>query len=168
MPIPDRVPFEQAGGFPEVFSTAYDVLFTRAHLSVGERVVVSGAAGGVGTAAVELADAAGAFVVTTVRNTDHHEAVRMLGADVVVEPDGVAEHGPFDVSLELVGVPGVATVVPLLATGGRIVVIGVGAGAKVEVNLLELMWAWGFLTGSTLRTRTEAEKAAVARESRPR
>ena len=52
---------------------------------------------------------------------------------------------------------------PLLATGGRIVVIGVGAGAKVEVNLLELMWARAFLTGSTLRTRTEAEKAAVAR-----
>ncbi len=163
VPIPDRVPFEQAGGFPEVFSTAYDALFTRAHLSVGERVVVSGAAGGVGTAAVQLAHAAGAFVVTTVRNTDHHEAVRMLGADVVVEPDGVAEHGPFDVSLELVGAPGVATVVPLLATGGRIVVIGVGAGAKVEVNLLELMWARAFLTGSTLRTRTEAEKAAVAR-----
>jgi NADPH:quinone reductase-like Zn-dependent oxidoreductase len=164
VPVPPQVPFEQAGGFPEVFSTAYDALFTRARLSVGERVVVSGAAGGVGTAAVQLAYATGAFVVATVRNTELHDAVRALGADVVVEPDGVVEYGPFDVSLELVGAPGVAAVLPLLATGGRIVVIGVGgAGAKVELNLLQVMAARAFLTGSTLRGRTEAEKAAVTR-----
>ncbi len=163
VPIPESVPFVEAGGFPEVFSTAYDALFARAHLSVGERVVISGAAGGVGTSAVQLAHAAGASVVASVRNVDHHEAVRALGADVVVEPDGVAGHGPFDVSLELVGAPGVAAVLPLLAKEGRIVVIGVGAGAKVEVNLLEIMAARAFLTGSTLRGRTEGEKAAVAR-----
>ena len=77
--------------------------------------MVSGAAGGVGTAGVQLAHAAGAFVVASVRNTDHHDAVGALGADVVVEPDGIGAHGPFDVSLELVGAPGVAAVLPLLA-----------------------------------------------------
>jgi NADPH:quinone reductase len=163
VPVPDGVPDEAAGGFPEVFATAYDALFTRAHLSVGERVVISGAAGGVGTAAVQLAHDAGAFVVATVRNAGHHEAVRSLGADVVVEPGEVGAHGPFDVSLELVGASGVAAVLPLLATEGRIVVIGVGAGAKVEVNLLQVMATRGHLTGSTLRGRTEAEKAAVCR-----
>jgi NADPH:quinone reductase-like Zn-dependent oxidoreductase len=163
MAVPDSIPFEQAGGFPEVWATAYDALFTRAHLSIGERVVISGAAGGVGTAAVQLAHGAGAFVVASVRNTDHHEAVRALGADVVMEPDGVGAHGPFDVSLELVGGPGVAAALPLLATEGRIVVIGVSAGAKVEVNLLQVMGTRAHLTGSTLRARTEAEKAAVCR-----
>ena len=164
VPIPQGVPLERAGGFPEVFSTAYDALFSRAHLSVGERVVISGAAGGVGTAAVQLADAAGAFVVASVRHAEFHDAVRALGADLVVEPDEVGAHRPFDVSLELVGAPGVAATLPLLSTGGRIVVIGVsGGGAKVEINLLQVMAARAFLTGSTLRGRTEAEKAAVAR-----
>jgi NADPH:quinone reductase len=163
VPVPERVPFEEAGGFPEVFSTAYDALFTRAHLSVGERVVISGAAGGVGTAAVQLAHDAGAFVVASVRNGGHFDAVRSLGADVVVEPDGIGAHGPFDVSLELVGAPGVAAVLPLLATEGRIVVIGVGAGAKVEINLLAVMATRGHVSGSTLRARTESEKAAVCR-----
>lgn len=164
VPVPPGVPFEEAGGFPEVFSTAYDALFSRAHLSVGERALVSGAAGGVGTAAVQLAHAAGAFVVASARHEEFHDAVGALGADVVVEPDGVGAHGPFDVSLELVGAPGVAATLPLLSTGGRIVVIGVsGAGAKVEINLLQVMATRAFLTGSTLRGRTEAEKAAVAR-----
>ena len=59
--VPDALPWPEAGGFPEVFSTAFDALFTRAGLSMGERVLVSGAAGGVGTAGVQLAAAAGAI-----------------------------------------------------------------------------------------------------------
>jgi NADPH:quinone reductase len=163
MAVPKATPFDQAGGFPEVFATAYDALFTRARLSVGERVVISGAAGGVGTAAVQLAHAAGAFVVASARNAEHHQAVRALGADVVVEPDGIGAHAPFDVSLELVGGSGVAAVLPLLASEGRVVVIGVGAGARIEVDLLQIMATRAFLTGSTLRGRTEGEKAAVSR-----
>jgi NADPH:quinone reductase-like Zn-dependent oxidoreductase len=86
-----------------------------------------------------------------------------LGADVVIEPDRVGDHGPYDVSLELVGAPGVAAVLPCLAVGGRIVVIGVGAGAKVDLNLLSLMASRATIGGSTLRSRTVEEKAAVTR-----
>jgi NADPH:quinone reductase-like Zn-dependent oxidoreductase len=163
LPVPDGIPWDQAGGFPEAFSTAHDALFTQARLGTGQRVLISGAAGGVGTAAVQLAHAAGAEVVASVRSVAHHERVRGLGADRVIEPGDVADHGPYDVSLELVGAPGVAAVLPLLATGGRIVVIGVGAGAKLELNLLALMGSRATIGGSTLRSRSRDDKAAVAR-----
>ena len=163
LPVPDGLPWEVAGGFPEAFSTAYDALFTQAGLRGGERVLVSGAAGGVGTAAVQLAHAAGAHVVASVRSPELRARVAGLGADLVVAPDEAADHGPYDVSLELVGAPGVAAVLPSLATGARVVVIGVGAGAKVELNLLALMGRRATVGGSMLRSRTTEEKAAVAR-----
>ena len=101
--VPDSVDRISAGGFPEAFSTAYDALFTQAGLKMGERVLVSGGAGGVGTAGVQLAAAAGAHVTATVRNKDHHEAVRSLGADAVISPGEEGVGGPYDVVLELVG-----------------------------------------------------------------
>ena len=103
MAVPDGIAWDQAGGFPEVFCTAYDALFTQAGLVAGERVLISGAAGGVGTAAVQLAHAAGAYVVASVRSVARHHGVRDLGADEVIQPDQVPDHGPYDVSLELVG-----------------------------------------------------------------
>jgi NADPH:quinone reductase len=163
LPVPSAVPWAEAGGFPEAFSTAHDALFTQAGLEAGERVLISGAAGGVGTAAVQLAHAVGAHVVASVRAGQLHDAVAGLGADVVVEPDAALDHGPYDVSLELVGGPGVAAVLPHLATGGRVVVIGVGAGAKVELDLLTLMAGRSTIGGSMLRSRTTEEKAVVAR-----
>jgi NADPH:quinone reductase-like Zn-dependent oxidoreductase len=163
LPAPDSVSWEEAGGFPEVFFTAHDALCTPAGLGAGERVLISGCAGGVGTAAVQIAHAAGARVVGSVRNPDMHDAVRALGADEVIEPDQVPESGPYDVSLELVGAPGVTAALGAMATGGRIVVIGVGAGASVEVNLLAIMQKRVRLTGSTLRGRSTEEKAEVAR-----
>jgi NADPH:quinone reductase-like Zn-dependent oxidoreductase len=161
--VPDGVPWEQAGGFPEAFSTAYDALITQAGLAVGERVLISGAAGGVGTAAVQLARAAGAHVVASVRSADHRPAVLALGADEVIDPGAVADHGPYDVSLELVGAPGVTAVLPLLSFGGRVVVIGIGAGATLELSLLSLMATRSSIGGSMLRARTVEEKAEVAR-----
>jgi NADPH:quinone reductase-like Zn-dependent oxidoreductase len=164
LPVPEGLPWEEAGGFPEVFCTAHDALFTQAGLLAGERVLVSGAAGGVGTAALQLSKAAGAHAVASVRNRDLHGAVAELGAAEVVVPEDVGEHGPYDVSLELVGAPGVSAALSSLATGGRIVVIGVaGGGAKVELNLLAMMGARATLRGSTLRARSLAEKAAVSR-----
>ena len=163
LPMPDSISWEEAGGFPEVFFTAYDALISQAGLTAGERVLISGCAGGVGTAAVQIAHAAGAQVVGSVRNPDMHDAVGALGADEVIEPDRVPENGPYDVSLELVGAPGVTAALGAMATGGRIVVIGVGAGARAEVNLLAIMQKRVRLTGSTLRGRTVEEKAEVAR-----
>jgi NADPH2:quinone reductase len=92
--VPDGIPWDEAGGFPEAFFTAYDALFTQAGLSAGDTVLISGAAGGVGTAAVQLAHAAGARVVATVRSPERHPEVTALGADVVIHPDEVGDHGP--------------------------------------------------------------------------
>jgi NADPH:quinone reductase-like Zn-dependent oxidoreductase len=163
MPVPDGVSWEAAGGFPEVFTTAHDALFTQCGLAMGERALVHGAAGGVGTAGVQLAVAAGARVTATVRNPDARRAVAAFGATVVA-PDGVAGHGPFDVILELVGAPNMAANLEALALGGRIAVIGVAAGAMAEVNLLTLMSRRGRIHGSTLRARPLEQKAQAARQ----
>jgi NADPH2:quinone reductase len=163
MPVPPRVSWLEAGGFPEVFITAHDALFTQCGLSFGERVLVHGAAGGVGTAAVQLAAVAGARVVASVRNPEHHSAVAELGAELVVLPAGVAASGPFDVILELVGGPNLAANLELVATRGRISIIGTAAGSTVELDLRLLMTHRASLMGSTLRSRPPEQKAEAAR-----
>jgi NADPH2:quinone reductase len=162
MPVPDGVSWAQAGGFPENYTTAHDALFSQCGLGMGERVCIHGAAGGVGTAAVELAVAAGASVVATVRNQSSRDGVAALGATVVA-PEGFGQHGPFDVVLELVGGPNMAGNLDALATGGRIAVIGVGAGLSADVSLLTLMAKRGRIHGSTLRPRPLEDKALAAR-----
>jgi NADPH:quinone reductase-like Zn-dependent oxidoreductase len=162
VPVPDGVGWAQAGGFPENYTTAHDALFSQCGLGMGERVCVHGAAGGVGTAAVELAVAAGCEVVATVRNDESRPGVAALGATVVA-PDAFVDHGPFDVVLELVGAPNMDGNLRALATGGRIAIIGVGAGFRAEVNLLALMGTRGRIHGSTLRARPLEDKAAAAR-----
>ena len=163
MRVPDGLPWEDAGGIPEAYTTAHDALFTQCGLSMGERVCIHGAAGGVGTAGVHLADAAGARVVATVRNKDLHQAVQALGATTVVAPEEFTAHGPFDVVLELVGAPNMPGNLDALAVGGRIVVIGVGGGATTELNLLALMAKRARITASTLRARPLEQKADAAR-----
>jgi NADPH:quinone reductase len=163
MPVPDELDWTAAGGVPEAFTTAHDALFTQAGLMCGERLLVHGAAGGVGTAGVQLGAAAGARVVATVRRPEARDAVAALGATEVLDPEGFAEHGPFDVVLELLGAPNVPDDLKALATGGRIVVIGVGGGFKAEVNLLALMGKRARLMASTLRVRPLEEKALTAR-----
>jgi NADPH:quinone reductase-like Zn-dependent oxidoreductase len=163
MPVPEGLDWPQAGGLPEVFTTAHDAVFTQAGLGMGERLLVHGAAGGVGTAAVQLGAAAGAHVTATVRNAGHRDAVAQLGAHEVVGPDGFEDRGPFDVVLELVGAPNLPGDLKALGTNGRIVVIGVGAGPKAEVNLLALMGKRARIMASTLRARPLEEKALTAR-----
>jgi NADPH2:quinone reductase len=165
MPVPAGLPWPEAGGFPEVFLTAHDALFTQAGLAVGERVLVHGAAGGVGTAGVQLARAAGARVTASVRNADLRHAVRSIGAERVVAHDDFVAHGPYDVVLELVGAVNLSANLESLATGGRIVVIGVGAGARAELDLLGLMGKRARIMGSTLRFRPLEEKAMVSRRA---
>jgi NADPH:quinone reductase len=163
MPVPEILDWPAAGGASEVLPTAYDALFTQGGLAAGERLLVHGAAGGVGTAAVQLGATAGAEVVATVRNPDHRDAVAQLGAHQVIDPEGFGEHGPFDVILELVGAPNLAPDVKALNTLGRIVVIGIAAGAKAELNLGALMGKRGRISASTLRSRSLEEKALAAR-----
>ncbi|MCB0973641.1 MAG: zinc-binding dehydrogenase [Actinobacteria bacterium] len=160
--VPDGVSWEAAGGFPEAFTTAYDALFSQADLALGERLCVHGAAGGVGIAGVQLGVQAGAEVIATVRNESLRDRVASFGATVVA-PEDFGEHGPFDVILELIGGPNIPTDITSLQTGGRIAVIGTGAGVKAELNLLDLMLKRARIHGSTLRARSLEEKAVAAR-----
>src|SRR4051794_38815093 len=91
-PGPDAPDWTRAGGFPEVFTTAHDALFSQAGLGPGERLLVHGGAGGVGTAAIQLGRAAGASVTATVRREELRPEVERLGA-TAVEPEGFEEHG---------------------------------------------------------------------------
>jgi NADPH:quinone reductase len=163
MPVPEPLDWPAAGGLPEVFTTAHDALFSQAQLRPGEHLLVHGAAGGVGCAAVQLGRAAGARVTATVRNEELRGRVAELGARAI-EPEGYEEEGPFDVILELVGASNLQGNVKSLATGGRIAVIGVGGtGPTGEISLHILMQKRGRIHGSTLRARPLEEKAIAMR-----
>jgi NADPH:quinone reductase len=162
MPVPDELEWTAAGGVPEVFTTAHDAVFTQAGLSVGERLLVHGAAGGVGMAAVQLGTMAGARVTATVRDEHAREQIAALEVNAL-PPEGFEEQGPFDVILELVGGPNLPGNLQALAMRGRIVVIGISAGAKAELDLRALMGKRGSIHASTLRARSLEDKAQAAR-----
>ena len=160
--VPDHVSWTEAGGFPEAFTTAYDALVTQGHLQAGDRLLVSGAAGGVGAAGVQIAHALGAEVVAVTRNDEHHDALRALGANEAITLDQVSSIERVDVVLELLGAANLSVAQGILRPHARVVVIGVGAGARVEIDLLTMMRTRYTLTGSTLRSRSREEKTAVA------
>ncbi|MEA2170909.1 MAG: NADPH:quinone reductase [Solirubrobacteraceae bacterium] len=162
MPIPDELDWDAAGGVPEVFTTAHDAIFTQGGLCAGERLLVHGAAGGVGSAAVQLGQMAGARVTATVRNEHSRKQIAALGVNAIA-PDEFVDEGPFDVILELVGAPNMPDNLKALASRGRVCVIGVGAGFKAEVNLVALMGKRGSIHASTLRARSLEDKADAAR-----
>jgi NADPH:quinone reductase len=157
LPVPEHVAWPQAGGFVETFATAHDALFTQAQLRPGERLLVNGAAGGVGVAAVQLGVAVGAQVTGTARH--HRRELEALGA-------GTEPSGAYDVILELVGGENLATNLERLAPLGRVAVIGTGAGATATVNFGLLMRRRGRVHGSMLRFRSREEKADVIRRLR--
>jgi NADPH:quinone reductase len=158
LPVPETVSWPEAGGFVEVFATAHDALFAQAELTSGERLLVNGAAGGVGSAAVQLGAEAGAIVTGVARH--HLEQILELGAT------DTKASGKYSVILELVGGDQLPADFERLDLKGRIAVIGVGAGATAEVNFHLLMRAHGRVHGSTLRNRRRAEKADVIRRLR--
>lgn len=157
LPVPDALSDAAAGGFMEVFATAHDALVSQASLQSGERLLVNGAAGGVGTAAVQLGVAAGASVTAFAR----HSADRLeeLGADT-------DKRGRYDVILELVGGDLLVEDLELLTVGGRLAVIGTSAGATAMLDLHKLMTKCGRIQGSTLRARPLEEKALVVQRLR--
>ncbi|MER7013066.1 zinc-binding dehydrogenase [Saccharopolyspora sp. NPDC000359] len=170
LPVPDTTPWSQAGGFPEAFSTAWDALVTQAGIAAGERVLITGAAGGVGTAMVQIAAISGADVVASVRRTELHGEVASLvpenGRLEVVTPDGEADCGPFDVIVELVGGDDCLDRVQLLRTGGRILIVGVQGGMTAPLRMFDLMLKRARLIGTTIRGRSPAEKALLAHRLR--
>jgi NADPH:quinone reductase len=163
MRVPEPLDWPAAGGLPEVFVTAHDAIFSQAGLRTGEHLLVHGAAGGVGTAAVQLGRVTGARVTATVRREELRPKVEELGARAI-DPEGFEDAGPFDVVLELVGASNLARNLGSLAMGGRIAVIGVGGtGPVTEINLLAVMQKRARIHGSTLRSRPLEDKAIAMR-----
>ena len=161
--LPEHVSWEEAGGFPEAFSTAYDALVSQGRLAPGERVLISGATGGVGVAGVQIAHVLGAEVIAVTRTDQFHTQLRAIGADETVTLDQVGSLHGVDVVLELLGAAHLSAAQHTLNPFARVVVIGVGAGSRVEIDLLNVMRTRLTLTGSTLRSRSRQEKAHVAR-----
>lgn len=162
MEVPDNVALDEAGGFAEAFVTAFDAIVLQGRLEPGQRLLVSGASGGVGSAAVQIGKLVGAHVTAVTRTSDHHSALAELGADEVISLADVMNIAPVDVVVELVGAAHLSLALDRLANFARVVVIGVvGGGSHLDVNLLNIMRTRSTLTGSTLRSRSADEKADV-------
>ena len=170
--LPPTLDLVTAGGVPEAFVTAHDAMFTIADTSRGDTVLVSAVGSGVGTTALQLAKAAGCTVVGTARSPEKLERCRELGLDhavlapreldpVALADEIVAAAGPVDVALELVGGNYLITDVRAAAPLGRIVLIGLVAGTRAELDVSMVMVKRLRVQGTTLRGRDAAQKAAA-------
>jgi len=165
--VPESLDERAAAAAPEAFLTAFDAVVLQAGLTSGDTLLVNGANGGVGTAAVQIARALGARVVANVRSEALRERVAELGA-IAAGHDAVFEYvrglGGADVILELVGGTHMADNLTALARGGRLVIVGARPGDEVSIALRELMSRRAQLIGTTLRTRPPEEKARLIQE----
>jgi putative PIG3 family NAD(P)H quinone oxidoreductase len=167
--VPDRIGDDEAAAVPEAFITAHDAVCTQAGLRPGETLLVHGANGAVGSAAVQIGVAAGARVLGSVRSDAAAGTVSDLGAEVVKGVDLVSavsaatSGAGADVILELVGAPHFPGNLEMLATLGRVVVVGVAAGSTVELDLVGLMRRRGSIRGTVLRARPLEAKALAVR-----
>jgi len=170
--VPAGVSLEDAGAIPEVFMTAFDALFRQMGLSEGETVLIHAVGSGVGTAAVQLAQAAGVQAIGTSRTREKLERALDLGLDVAVLGDdewpqrvlaASGERG-VDVILDLVGGEYLDGNLRVLAHGGRQIVVGVPSGANGPIDLRLLMGKRGTIKGTVLRARPLEEKITLARE----
>jgi putative PIG3 family NAD(P)H quinone oxidoreductase len=167
MPVPNGVGLVEAAALPEVAATVWSNVFMTAHLQKGERFLVHGGAGGIGTMAIQLAAARGAEVFTTAGSPEKLELCRSLGADHAIdyrEEDFVevlTDAGGADVILDNMGAKYLGRNVTALATGGRLVIIGMQGGSKGELDINALLRKRASVTATTLRARPLAEKAAI-------
>ena len=173
MRIPDNLDFVQAAAVPEVFFTAYDALFNHCELSMGESVLIHAAGSGVGTAAVQLAHNAGAFVFGTAGSADKLQRAAELGLDVGINyreqdfSEVVREHTGsqgVDVLLDVIGADYWDRNLASLALRGRLVLVGTMGGGAVEANLGPLMFKRLRVHGTVLRSRPIEEKIALTNQ----
>jgi NADPH:quinone reductase len=160
--VPESLSDEEAAAVPEAFITSHDAVVTRGALGLGDVLLVNGANGGVGSAGVQIGVVAGARVFASARSA--HEQLAALGAEPVAPDDAFAAvhaAGGADVVLELVGAPNLDRNLDALATKGRIVVVGTGAGADADLSLRKLMGKRAAIHGTVLRARPLEEKAAA-------
>ena len=167
MPVPDGLDLVQAGSLPEVACTVWSNGFMIAGLQPGERLLVHGGAGGIGTMAIQVAHALGATVFTTAGSKEKLAVCAELGADVTINyrdqdfVEVLREAGGADVVLDNMGAKYLPRNVDALATEGRLVVIGLQGGTTGELDLGMLLRKRGAVIATTLRARPPAEKAAI-------
>lgn len=166
--VPTGISLEHAGGIMETAATVWSNVFMIGRLQPGETLLVHGGASGIGTMAIQLARAFGARVVTTVGSEEKAEFCRELGAEVVVnyrEADFAEVMGDrkisADVVLDIIGAKYLGSNVKVLATAGRLVVIGLQGGIKGELNLGALLAKRAAVTATSLRARPVAEKTTI-------
>lgn len=172
LPVPGGLSLAHAAALPENYFTVWSNVFERGGLKAGENFLVHGGAGGIGYTAIQLAKAFGAIVLTTVSGAGKIELVRKLGADAVFdyatgdwEKEAAAFAGArgIDCILDFIGGPYIQKNLNLLARNGRLVQIAFLQGAKVELDCLPILIKNLTFTGSVLRPRSVAEKAAIAK-----
>jgi NADPH2:quinone reductase len=171
LPVPEGISWEEAGAIPETYFTVWTNVFERGGLKPGETLLVHGGTSGIGTTAIQLAKAFGAKVIATAGSDEKCAACTRLGADVAVNyraqdfvaavKEATGGRGA-DVILDMVGGDYIPRNHEAAAQDGRIVQIAFLNGSKVELDFRRLMLKRLTHTGSTLRSRTVAEKAAIA------
>ena len=170
LPVPAGVSLRDAAALPEVVCTVWSNVFMISHLRPGETLLVHGGSSGIGTMAIQLAREVGAHVAVTAGSAAKLEACRELGAEILVnyrEQDFVEvlrEHtggAGADVILDNMGAKYLARNIDALATGGRLVVIGMQGGTRAEVDLGLLMRKRAAVIATSLRARPAAEKATI-------
>lgn len=175
LPIPRGLSLEEAAALPENYFTVWTNVIERGRLGAGETLLVHGGSSGIGLTAIQMAKAWGATVYTTVGSAEKARACLAAGADAAInyrEEDFAAEVAKLtgkrgvDVILDMVGGDYVARNLRSLAVDGRLVQIAFLGGSKAEVDFTPLMVKRLTFTGSTLRPRSAADKAAMARELR--
>lgn len=169
LPLPDRLSFSEAAAIPEAALTSWTNLVAEGDLQEGETVLLTGATGGMGTFAVQLARELGAHVVAAGRDRGRLEPLQELGADGLVElgesfAEQVAEATDgrgVDLVLDLVGGEHLARCMKALAPRGRLVLLGLLAGSRAEIDLADVLRRRLRLIGSVLRARSREEKAEL-------
>ncbi len=171
LPLPKGFDMTMAAAVPETTFTVWTNVFERGRLKAGETLLVHGGSSGIGTTAIQLAHAFGAAVLTTVGNAEKAAACERLGAQLAInyrEQDFVAAvreatgGAGVDLVLDMVGGDYIARNLEVLATEGRLVQIAFLQGSQVAFDFLPMMLKRLTITGSTLRPRTVAQKAAIA------
>jgi NADPH2:quinone reductase len=171
LPVPPGLSMNEAAAIPETFFTVYHNLFERGRLKSGETMLVHGGSSGIGTAAIQLAHARGARVITTAGSAEKCEACRTLGADVAINyktedfvaaTKGATGGKGADVILDMVGGDYIERNYEAAAVEGRIVQIAFQGSPKATVDFRRIMLKRLTHTGSVLRSRPVADKGAIA------
>jgi len=173
-PIPPNLDWAEAAAVPEVFMTAHDALFTQCGLTIGERVLIHAAGSGVGTAAIQLVRAAGAFAYGTSRTPNKLKKAKEFGLtesfvasgdpmEFVAAVKSWTKDAGVDVVLDLVGAAYLKANLAVLATKGRLIFVGTTSGSKAEIDYSIAMSKRLRIMGTALRIRSLEEKATATR-----